>query len=210
VAVQAGPEAERRSDEELAALERKLRELVEQRATEAELDKQEIETTLRKLAEKKLETAAEQDRALRNVLEQRAAEAQLERQRIETKVRELAEQKKKIAADQDQSKAEKTKRLKVLLDDIRVEKKRMLAVPADYVIAEGDVVTITVVAGNDRLTASSRTIGANGAVTLPVVGTIKVGGLTSAQAKETLQREFAAHHFGDALTVNVSILPVRR
>jgi len=163
-----------------------FRNLIEQREFEKHIEKQKIDEKMREKFEEGL----------------------IEKQKTEEKLRQVFDQKLKMAAQDEE--VRKAFSRQGFFEELLAQSKRAKLAAADVVLREGDVVTVTVVSGSDRLTASRRTIGADGLLTLPIVGTTKVAGLTVAQAGELLKRAFISHKFGDDPAVTVSGIWIRR
>jgi len=79
--------------------------------------------------------------------------------------------------------------------------------PANYQIGAGDVLRITVYQSPD-LTLEAR-VGENGSISYPLLGSVQVGGLTSAQAEAALTRGLRDGQFLQQPQVTVLLLQVR-
>ena len=84
---------------------------------------------------------------------------------------------------------------------------RAADVPADYLIGAGDVLRITVYQSPD-LTLETR-VAESGVISFPLLGTLKVGGLSVAQAEAQITRGLRDGNFLKQPQVTVLVLQVR-
>ena len=188
-------EIEKRYQDELELLEKKLRAIAEQLEKTRNLEKFAEDQGKRsdKAKAKEDDELKTKYEKLVSVLKERAEKGELKGE-----MPDEYEYRKKLSGE-----------LTAQLDAI--DKVAALSrVPADYVLATNDVVSVTVISGTDRLSVSRRAVEPNGTVTLPIAGTVKLAGLTRAQAQERLEREFSSRGFGGDATVFVAIIPARK
>ncbi len=76
--------------------------------------------------------------------------------------------------------------------------------PADYRLGDGDNIRITVFQNPD-LTLETR-VSENGIITFPLVGSVKIGGLTIAGAADTIAKALQAGNFLQKPQVNIQLI----
>ncbi|MCP9757878.1 polysaccharide export protein EpsE [Aquitalea sp. S1-19] len=82
-----------------------------------------------------------------------------------------------------------------------------LAEPVDYQLAAGDTIRLQVFQNPD-LTLETR-VGESGMITYPLIGQVKVGGLSPANAEAVIARALKKGGFVEQPQVNISLLQVR-
>lgn len=76
--------------------------------------------------------------------------------------------------------------------------------PADYRLGDGDNIRITVFQNPD-LTLETR-VSENGTITFPLIGSVKIGGLTIAMAADTIAKALQAGNFIQKPQVNIQLI----
>ena len=76
--------------------------------------------------------------------------------------------------------------------------------PADYRLGDGDNIRITVFQNPD-LTLETR-VTENGTITFPLIGSVKIGGLTIAMAADTIAKALQAGNFIQKPQVNIQLI----
>lgn len=76
--------------------------------------------------------------------------------------------------------------------------------PADYRLGDGDNIRITVFQNPD-LTLETR-VSENGTITFPLIGTVKIGGLTIANAADTIAKALQAGNYLQKPQVNIQLM----
>ena len=165
------------------------------------------------------------EKILQQLLAQQAAQVQSEQQQIEARLKALIEQQARLKdarkqleknaledlkrkIEKQQKETEAAKKMK-LFNDVAAPG-LTATVPADYVLKAGDRVMVGVLADAGQFQFAWQVIAANGTVTLPIVGSLSIAGLTTAQAEEALRSELSSHQIGDFVSVAVAVTPVRR